>query len=181
MWPSFFKAFFVFNIVMGFDEIALGIYYAFKGRPKVMTVRWLLRGTSWVAMASLGLWLANNGYLSSWDEPGAILIAFLPVVTFWIIEIYIKVGIEHQSWSSVFDKPVAPRQSTQRDYPSTTRSALMFGLMTGLIMLEFAVVASIVSPELLSVVGWIAVVALASLFGLALGLYFVWVNRVTSV
>ena len=180
MWTSFLKAFFVYIIVLGIQEIGLGTYYAFK-RQRIEKLRWLSRGISWIAIAVLGLWLLKHGWLNSWDEPASFVMALLPAVIMSVSEIYIKVRVEHQPFSSVFSQPRAkPRtqpQSPRNVEPLTRRFALLSSFIAGLFALEAAVVFSIVSPELLGIRWWVVIVALVTLVGLAFGMYLIKLNR----
>ena len=176
MWISFLKAFLVYGIVLGIEYIGLGIYYAFK-RKRIEKLRWSLRGISGIAIAVLGLWLLKHGWLDSLDEPAFLVIALLPPVIMSAFEIYIKVRVEHQPFSSVFSQPKAQPQPPTNVEAATTRFALLAACFTGLLALQAAAVFSIVSPELLRIRWWVVIVALVTLLGFVFGMYLLKLNR----
>lgn len=137
MWTSFLRAFFVYGIVLGLEDIGLGIYYAFK-QKRIEKLRWLARGISWIAIAALGLWLLKRGWLDSWDEPASLVLALMPAVTMSLFEIYLKVRVEHRPFSSVFSlpEPEAQPQPPGNVQPATTRIALFSGPFSGFFALQ---------------------------------------------
>ena len=128
-------------------------------------------------VAALAFWLIRLGRLQAWDSPETLILAMLPLLASYAIEIYITVRIEHRQWTSVFNQYAEP--SPTQDSPSPIRKALIVGLGMGLMVTEFAIVSFFVAPELLGIGWWSVVAASAVMIGSFVGLYFVLINRVT--
>ena len=176
MWPSFLKAFLVLMIVLGIQDFWTAGYYAYK-RRRTESLRWLWRGLSWIILAVLAFWLIGLGRLQAWDSPETLVLASLPLLASYAIEIYIAVRIKHRRWTSVFNNYAEPCPT--QDSQSIIRKALMVGLGLSLMVTEFAIVSFFVAPELLDIGWWSVVVASAIMIGIVVGFYFVVLNRVT--
>jgi hypothetical protein len=176
MWTSFLKAFLVLMLVMGIQEFWSAGYYAYK-RRRIESLRWLWRGLSWIIVAVLAFWLIRLGRLQAWDSPETLILAFLPLLASYAIEIYITVRIEHRPWTSVFNNYAEPCPTQNSQSP--IRKALMVGLGMSLMVTEFAIVSFFVAPELLGIGWWSVAIASAVMIGIFVGFYFLVINRVT--
>ena len=176
MWPSFLNAFLVYIVVLGIQDFLIVGYYAYK-RRRIDSIRWFARGLSWIVVAALAFWLIRMGRLQTWDSPEVFVLAMLPPLTSYAIEIYIIVRVEHRQWTSVFNKYAETRPT--QDSPSPVRKALILGLGMGLMVTEFAIVSFFVAPELLGFRWWIVVVAAGVMIVIFVGFYFLMIPGVT--
>lgn len=141
MWNSFFRAFFILVIIIGFEEICFGIYWLTK-RNRLLALRWLLRGTSFLVVFSFLLWWLLERSLDPWNDIRFwVLILSLGPLTLGI-EAYLRVHIEHKPLRSMFEQR-SDRNPTARKETRTsgkTRFITAHVLLCSLVMVVPAIV-----------------------------------------
>jgi hypothetical protein len=170
MWTSFLRAFFVFGMVMGGEEIVYGVYWAIK-KNRLMTLRWVLRGASFLLVYSLSYWWLSSHTGDFWDEPLFYVLAFCPAALILAIEAYLRVYVEKKPVSSMFEQP--PENISDWERMQTLgkkRFVGSFALVFGLAMVCPAIVFSVVSPELLAFYWWPLIILMLALIGLIAGI-----------
>lgn len=170
MWNSFFRAFFLVGIIMGFEEICFGVYWLTK-RNRLMALRWVLRGTSFLGVYSLLLWWLLERSLDPWND-----------IRFWIlmlslapltlgIEAFLRVHIEHKPLRSMFEQRADDPLPAWKETRGLGKTRFIGGyvLVFTLVTVMPAIVFSVVSPELLAPYWWPLIILVLGLIGFVVG------------
>ncbi|MDQ1639985.1 MAG: hypothetical protein QOF62_3324 [Pyrinomonadaceae bacterium] len=170
MWNSFFRAFFVVGMVMGGEEIVYSVYWAIK-KNRLLTLRWLLRGTSFLLVYAVSYWWLSSRSGVLWDEPLFYILAFCPTVLTMASEVYLRVYVEKKPVASMFERPSGNNNDPESmKRLGKKRFVAGFALVFGLIMVCPAIVFSIVSPELLAFYWWPLIILILAFVGLLVGI-----------
>lgn len=170
MWTSFFRAFFVLGVVMGVEEIFLGIYFRFKQR-RIIGLRWLLRGISSVIVFSFSLWFFQRRSLGLGDLEILATTALPLLLATFGIEAYLKVRLKGKPLSTLVEAP-QPAQGTawiKTRELGRLRFVAAFAFVAGFFFITPGLVFSMVAPELLRPYWWVIIVVLFTIIGFVVG------------
>ena len=170
MWNSFIRAWFIFGIILGFEEVCLSAYWFWK-KNRVMGWRWLLRGISFLIIHSFGLWWLVRRNPDVWNDLRFLLLFFAPLVITMGVEAVVRVRIERKKLGTMFSEQ--PQQE-QRPWAEIRRRGRMrfigtYVLAFTLSVIMPAIVFSFISPELLKPYWWVAIVLVVASIGFLIG------------